>query len=181
MLIALIDQLPRKMVEEISPRTLTLKRWLKAPMVLLVWSTAIFAGQNLCMFKAFGEILTSHDFWKMPYMASFIFLSGCAGGLIQMLFLNIAMRYYNNLDIMPVYQSLILIMMLICGWVLLDEIEYYELSDMLGIIGSSVLIIIGIKVITMKTSVVTQIKKRRTSIASDSVVLDLDHMERLDS
>ena len=117
----------------------------------------------------------------MPFMASFICLSGLIGGLIQMFILNIAMRYYNNLDIMPVYQSLILIMMLICGWVLLDEIANYTIGNMLGIIGSSTIIIAGIKVITMKTSVVTQVKKRRTSsITSNSVVLDLEHMERLD-
>ena len=167
-------------MEEISPRSMTFKRWLKAPMVLLVWSTATFAGQNLCVFKAFGEILSSQDFWAMPFMASFLFLAGCTGGLIQMFILNINMRYYNNLDIMPVYQSLILIMMLICGWVLLDEIEYYTFGNMLGIIGSSIMIIAGIKIITMKTSVVTQVKKRRTSVASNSVVLDLEHMERLD-
>ena len=72
-------------------------------MVLLVWSAATFAGQNLCMFKAFGEILESHDFWNMPIMASFICLSGLVGACIQIFILNIAMRYYNNLDIMPVY------------------------------------------------------------------------------
>ena len=43
-LIALIDQIPMKLVEEISPRSINFKRWLKAPMVLLIWSTAIFAG-----------------------------------------------------------------------------------------------------------------------------------------
>ena len=70
--------------------------------------------------------------------------------------------------------------MLICGWTLLDEIQYYDLNNIFGILGSSILIILGIKVITMKTSVVTQVKKRRTSVSS-SVVLDLDHMQRIDS
>lgn len=102
-MIALIDQLPRRIIKEISPRSLTLKNWLKAPMVLLVWSTATFAGQNLCMFKAFGEILESKDLWNMPIMSFCILLAGLVGGLIQVFFLNISMKYYNNLDIMPVY------------------------------------------------------------------------------
>ena len=142
---------------------MSFKRWLKAPMVLLVWSTATFTGQNLCMFKSFGEIITSNDFYEMPIMAIFILLTGLIGGVVQMFILNIAMRYYNNLDIMPVYQSLNLIMMLTCGWILLDEIKYYEWKDMLGILGSSVLIITGIKIITMKTSAITQVKKSMTS------------------
>lgn len=164
------------MIEEISPRSLTVKRWLKAPMVLLVWSCGTFAGQNLCFFKAFGEIVSSHDFWNKPIMACFLFLLGAVGGLTQIFILNIAMRYYNNLDIMPVYQSLILISMLVTGWTLLDEIEYYEFGNLMGILGASLLIIAGIKIITMKTSVVTTLK-RRPSLNSSQLVIDLGTIE----
>ena len=45
-------------------------------------------------------------------------------------------------------------MMLVTAWILLDEISYYSMNRILGILASSVLIIIGIKIITAKTSVV---------------------------
>ena len=80
------------------------------------------------MFKAFGEILESHSLWKLPIMSFLILSAGLIGALVQIFFLNIAMKYYNNLDIMPVYQSLILIMMLVTAWILLDEISYYSLN-----------------------------------------------------
>jgi len=108
--------------------------------------------------------LSAGDFFNKPVMAISIVSIGCIGALIQIFILNIAMRYYNNLDIMPVYQSLILIMMLISGWTLLDEIEYYEFGNLMGILGASVLIVVGIKFVTMKTSVVTTLKKRKNSI-----------------
>ena len=51
--------------------------------------------------------------------------------------------------------------MLVTAWILLDEISYYSMNRILGILASSVLIIIGIKIITAKTSVVAQIKKKK--------------------
>ena len=163
------------MIEEISPRSVFLKIFLKWPMVLLVWSCGTWAGQNLCFFKAFGEILSAGDFFNRPIMAISIASIGCIGALIQIFILNISMRYYNNLDIMPVYQSLILIMMLVSGWTLLDEIEYYEFGNLMGILGASVLIVAGIKFVTMKTSVVTTLKKRKNSIQNE-LNLDTIHL-----
>ena len=59
-------------------------------------------------------------------------------------------------------------MMLLCGWLLLDEIEYYSINNVFGIIGSSILIMIGIKIITAKTSVVTTLKRRNSLIPDES-------------
>ena len=122
------------------------------------------------MFKAFGEILESRDLWNMPIMSFTILVAGLIGALVQIFFLNLAMKYYNNLDIMPVYQSLILIMMLVTAWILLDEISYYSMNRILGIVASSVLIIIGIKIITSKTVVVAQKKKKKRH--SEQPILD---------
>ena len=112
-------------IEQISPRSKSLKKYLKVPMILLAWSTATFSGMNLVLFKCFGEILKAGDFDRTPVFTSFLVVFALIGALIQMIILNVAMKYYNNIDVMPVYQSLILVMMLLCGWVLLDEIVYY--------------------------------------------------------
>jgi len=71
-------------------------------MVLLVSSTAAFSGLNLCNMKFFGEIVTKYEFWSMPFMASGLFIFGIAGAIAQILILNVAFRYYNNIDIIPV-------------------------------------------------------------------------------
>ena len=100
----------------------------------------------------------------MPIMASVLVGTAISGAVLQIIILNIAMRYYNNLDIVPVYQSLILIMMLLCGWMLLNEIQYYEYIEIAGLIGSSLLVIIGIKIVTMKTSIVQTLKKKNEAV-----------------
>ena len=91
------------------------------------------------------------------------------------------MRYYNNLDIMPVYQSLNLIMMMTCGWILLDEIKYYDMGNILGIVGSVLLIIAGIKIITMKTSVIAQAKRARKRTSDELSEAIETERERYDS
>ena len=62
-------------------------------------------------------------------------------------------------------------MMLVTAWILLDEISYYTMNRILGILASSVLIIIGIKIITAKTSVVAQIKKKKRPSEPQAQVL----------
>ena len=148
-----------EIIYEISPRSIILKKNLKVPMVLLTWTTATICGTNLCLFKCVGEILTEHDFWNMPIMVtSFVTFVVCMA-LTQVFVFNTALRYYNNLDVIPIYQSLNLTMMLVCGWILLDEIKNYEWNEIAGLICSSMLTIVGIKVITMKTSVSVTLRK----------------------
>ena len=109
-------------IEQISPRSKSLKKYLKVPMILLAWSTATFSSVNLVLYKSFGEILKSGEFEKTPISANCLFVFAITGGGIQLIVLNVAMKYYDNIDVMPVYQSLALVMMLLSGWVLLDEI-----------------------------------------------------------
>ena len=72
-------------------------------MVLLAWSTATFSGMNLTLFKCFGEIIKEGDFMQLPIMSSCLVVFAISGAIIQIIMLNIAMKYYNNIDVMPVY------------------------------------------------------------------------------
>ena len=64
--------------------------------------------------------------------------------------MNVAMFYYNNLDIIPCFHAFEMINKLICGQLLLNEIENYPAKNLLGLLGSTALIIIGIKIQTSK-------------------------------
>lgn len=50
--------------------------------------------------------------------------------------------------------------MLLHGWIILDESQFYTSKEMLGIISSGLLVVTGIKIITLKTSVIATLKKR---------------------
>merc|ERR1711933_178035 len=110
-------------------------------MILLVMSTAAFAGLNMCSMKFFLSILAEKAFWNMPVMASALCITGVGGSILQILILNVAFRYYNNIDVIPVLQSLILTSMLVHGWILLNESQLYSWLQMLGILGSGLLVV----------------------------------------
>ena len=66
--------------------------------------------------------------------------------------------------------------MLTHGWILLDESQFYTGKQLLGIISSGLLVISGIKIITMKTSVIATLKKRSPidDHVSDATDIELD-------
>jgi len=94
----------------------------------------------------------------MPYLASGCFIAGAIGSLFVAYLLSLAMRYYDNIDVIPMFQSFILLMMLAAGWILLGEAKFYTWQEIGGILSSSFMVCIGIKVLTMKTSAVSLLK-----------------------
>ena len=54
------------------------------------------------------------------------------------------------------------------GWVILGEIRYYETREIFGILGSSLLVCIGIYILTIKKGFVAHIKKKNDSGDSEN-------------
>ena len=81
---------------------------------------------NLVLMKCFGEIVRAGEFSEKPIIASTCFFFSGAGCFMMIYVLNIAMRYYDNIDVIPIFQSFILLMMLASGWVVLDEARLYS-------------------------------------------------------
>ena len=105
-LISLISALSKEMVQEISPRSLSLHHSIKFQMVFMIWSCSLLSGISLVLLKCFGEIVTFHGFGFMPFVTIGCLISGICGCALFCLLLNLLMRYYNNIDVMPIYQSL---------------------------------------------------------------------------
>ena len=74
------------------------------------------------MGKTFGAILLAQAFWQMPYLAASCIIVAAFSCWLMLYTLSLAMRYYDNIDVIPMLQSFILLMMLVAGWVVLGEI-----------------------------------------------------------
>ena len=98
----------------------------------------------------------------MPVFACSMFVAGCSGCCLLIYVLNIAMRYYDNLDVMPIFQSFILFMMIVSGWVVFDEVQFYTPLQMVGITCSSLVVCVGIKILTMKKSLTKSSSEKQT-------------------
>ena len=71
---------------------------------------------------------------------------------MQTYLLNMSMKYFNNTDVMPIYQSFILINWMVSGLVLLDESALYTWGELTLLGASCLLVISGIFVLTRKQS-----------------------------
>ena len=125
-LIELLSSLPSDLIEEISPRSASLHANIKVPMVLMSLSAGLLTAINLVFAKCFGEIIKAQEFAWAPIFASSCFVLGTLGCFLMIYVLNLAMRYYNNLDVIPIFQSFILLCMLLSGWIVFDEAQYYS-------------------------------------------------------
>lgn len=169
-LIAQVGSLPKQTIEEISPRSLSLQKNLKAPLVLMCWSIGLITALNLVFIKCFGEIVRSGEVKEKPILSSVCFFFGATGSLMMIYVLNIAMRYYDNIDVIPIFQSFNLLMMMASGWVVMDEARFYTPLQIVGILSSSMIVCAGIKVLTMKQTTLQTGKGEQISALKHSEV-----------
>ena len=184
LLIALIDKLPVELVEEISPAQLKLKSNLKVPLVLLCWSSGLMNGCGLVFLKVCGEIVNSDELMDNFFFALLVGLLGGACAVLQVYMLNQSMRLYNNLDVMPIYQALILMHLMASGMIILDEAKFYSWSEMLLLWLSALIVILGIYILTQKKNLVViseqdlhnAVGQDKTSFVFDQTDLNIEQL-----
>lgn len=131
-----------------SPGSLRLKKDLKVPLVLLCWGGGIVYGISLVFFKVFGEITNSPEFHKNIIFTFLVGICALATAATQIYLLNVNMKLYNNLDVMPIYQAMILMHMMLSGLILLDESSLYTWGELCALFGSATFVILGIYILT---------------------------------
>ena len=161
-LLDLLGEMPEELISIISPEAgLKLKKSIKVPVVLLTMAAGLCGGTSLVMMKSFGEIVGGAEMNGNVYMAVVLIIFGLGTGALQMYMLNLSMKYYNNIDVMPIYQSFILINWMVSGLVLLDESSLYSWGELLRLAASCSLVISGIFVLTLKQ---TEIVSNHTQV-----------------
>ena len=123
-------------------------------MIFLCWSCGVVNGCSLVFLKICGEIVNSPEAHNHVL---FTVLMGALGGLcavFNVYALNQSMKYYQNLDVMPAYQSFILMHMILSGLIVLNEAALYSVWELVKLSGSAVLVIAGIYVLTQKKNMV---------------------------
>ena len=151
-LIAILEHIPRETLQEISPQSVQLKDNLKTPFVLIVLSGATMNAVACILAKVVGEIFIGQNFNDLHDATLVLIVLTIVSAALMLLFINVAMWFYNNLDIIPCYHAFEMINKLICGQLLLNEIENYAIENLLGLLFSTTLIIVGIKIQTSKTN-----------------------------
>ena len=92
-----------------------LKDNLKVPFVLIVLSAAAMNAVVCMLAKVVGEIFIGENFNYMPNVTIVLIGLTVISGALMLTFMNVAMWFYNNLDIIPCYHAFEMINKLICG------------------------------------------------------------------
>lgn len=153
-LIALLDKCPAQLVVKISPGSKEIKNNLKVCLVLMCCSCGVMNGCALMFLKVGGEILNSDEFKKNIFFSLLMVVCGLSCAATQTIFLNLSMKYYNNLDVMPIYQSTILMGLMVAGLLVLNESALYTWGQLSILFASAVVVIAGIFILTKKQNLI---------------------------
>ena len=57
LLIEIVRDIDEELLKQVSPDTLTMKKFIKWPMMFLIWASSMQSSLSVVMLKLFGEII----------------------------------------------------------------------------------------------------------------------------
>ena len=163
--------LPRESVEQVSPQSLRLKYWLKLPLLIFVTAAAMTSSISELFMKVIGCILKDAE-ESSDYLWLLLFIPGLAyTGSRTMVYVNYGIKYYDQMEVMPIYQTCLLLHNISVGMVCLNELRYYTAYMLMGIAFSTMVSALGISILLHKN------KEKRTAVMSSL----LEEQDRDDS
>ena len=133
-------------------------------MLSLLLCTGLLGGYSLTLFKLLGEIIVTEGYKTDVWLSLIILVVALTANLLQLLFLNIAMKYYDQLDVVPIFMTSYLISGIGCGMIFLAEYTAYSKLNFVGIAIGISLCIAGITLLVMKNN----------KVKSDALSTDVD-------
>ena len=109
---------------------------------------------SVVMLKLFGELIQSGSGGTHWYMMLFLVVLMVLSAIMQLHLINQAMKYYDQVEVVPIFQTCLMIMWITSGLIVLNEKKFYSWLELAGILGSIVLSLIGIKFLSMKRKLI---------------------------
>ena len=120
-LIDIINDLDKEVLEKVSPASATIKRFIKWPMIFLVWASSMQSSLSVVMLKLFGELIQSGSAKNHWFMMLFLVVMLVLSSSLQVHLLNLAMKYYDQVEVVPIFQTCLMIMWITSGLIILNE------------------------------------------------------------
>ena len=113
------------MLKKVSPRSVGLKSWVKAPLLFLIFTTACQSGLTIAFTKLTTELAESHVMWDNMGLVVILILVIIVSGMTQVHTLNLAIKYYEQVLVIPIFQATVMTMWIASGMIIFDEISLY--------------------------------------------------------
>ena len=105
-----------------------------------------------------------HDFGENIGLVILLIVIIAISGAIQLHLLNIVMKYYDQIEAIPIYQTAVMILWICTGLIIFDEARFYTSLELLGIFGSICLSCIGVYFLMMKTKMLKEARREELDI-----------------
>jgi len=153
--------LPMESIKRVSPNSVDLKIWLKAPMLIFVSCAAMTSSLSELLMKVLGCILKDAEeptdyLWLLFFIPCLLYTASRT-----LIYVNYGIKYYDQMEVMPIYQTNLLLHNIMVGMLCLNELKFYTWYMTGGICLSTVFCAIGIRVLLLKN------KGKRASISLD--------------
>ena len=146
---------------EISPQSRNVRRFIKCPMLMQVICAALLSGMSVALFKFFGELIQSAS--DNYFFIVLLCTIGLSVATLQMHMTSCAMKYYDQIEVQPVYQTAIMFGWILSGMIIFQETELYTTKQLVIIFCCCIVCFIGIYFLFIK-------KKRGKSMDKTSEV-----------
>ena len=103
MLIEALNDIDDELLEQVSSRSKTVKYYIKMPMILTICTSALQSGLTIVFLKLLTELGESGDLFDHMGLVVTMALAMGLSGTMQLHMLNLAMKYYDQLDVIPTY------------------------------------------------------------------------------
>ena len=160
----MLRMFPEEIISEVSPDSILIRRTAKLPMFVILVSAGLIGGIATTFYKIIGELAIENDLDKDGWFVSILLVVGVLANLVMLYLINIAMKYYDQLEVIPVFASSQLVFIILSGLILLDEYSLYNSAELAGLAVGAGVCAVGVLILLLKNKV----KKASRDIVSYS-------------
>jgi hypothetical protein len=147
-----------------------IRRRLKWPLILLTFGAGLLGSLSMSFLKGMTVAFREVGLWGGVTLYIYLILAVTLA-LKQLSFLNQMMEVYDQIEIVPIYQSSIIMMNICAGAIIMNEKQFYSWGELLGIFASGMVSIVGVVIIIRKPS---SIKEKTSPVDSNSATLSVE-------
>ena len=124
----MLRMFPKSLINEVSPDSELLRKTAKLPMFFILVCDGLIGGIATTFFKMCGELAIEKDLESDGWFILLLLACAIPGNLLQLYFVNIGMKYYDQIEVIPVFMAAQLSFVLISGLIILNEQSQYTFS-----------------------------------------------------
>ena len=143
-----LDFVKRKIIQKISSTNnnfQNLKRDIKTPMALMSIAAGVVAGLASALLKGFTISVSSSGFMSLSAIGYLLIATILS--LFQLHLINIPMKSYDQIEIIPIYQTFLILLNMASGAIILNEQKMYKWYELVNLFLCAIICICGVVMI----------------------------------